>query len=40
MDLSSLEVVQAKIDEPWHWVFDPAAAKTSEADRVAISCQK
>jgi hypothetical protein len=31
--------VQAKIDEPWHWVFDPAAAKTSEADRVATSCQ-
>jgi hypothetical protein len=31
--------VQAKIDEPWHWVYDPAAAKTSEADRVATSCR-
>jgi len=31
--------VQAKIDEPWHWVYDPAAARTSEADRVATSCQ-
>ena len=32
--------IQAKIDEPWHWVYDPAAAKTAEADRVAISCQR
>jgi len=31
--------VQAKIDEPWHWVYDPDAAKTSQADRVATSCQ-
>ncbi|MBL6852217.1 MAG: D-alanyl-D-alanine carboxypeptidase family protein [Alphaproteobacteria bacterium] len=31
--------IQAKIDEPWHWVYDPGAAKTSEADRVATSCQ-
>lgn len=31
--------IQAKIDEPWHWVYDPDAAKTGEADRVATSCQ-
>lgn len=31
--------IQAKIDEPWHWVYDPAAARTNEADRVATSCQ-
>jgi hypothetical protein len=32
--------VQAKIDEPWHWVYDPvAAARTADADYVATSCQ-
>ena len=31
--------VQAKIDEPWHWVYDPGAARTAEADRVATSCE-
>jgi hypothetical protein len=32
--------VQAKIDEPWHWVYDPAAAQTADADYVATSCRK
>jgi hypothetical protein len=32
--------VQAKIDEPWHWVYDPDAAKRpADADYVATSCQ-
>jgi hypothetical protein len=32
--------VQAKIDEPWHWVYDPAAAgRAPDADYVATSCQ-
>ncbi len=32
--------VQEKIDEPWHWVYDPAAAARHEdADYVAKSCQ-
>ncbi len=32
--------VQAKIDEPWHWVYDPAAAsRPADADYVATSCQ-
>ncbi|MBV9420885.1 MAG: D-alanyl-D-alanine carboxypeptidase family protein, partial [Alphaproteobacteria bacterium] len=33
--------VQAKIDEPWHWVYDPDAAKRkADADYVATSCQR
>lgn len=32
--------VQAKIDEPWHWVYDPdAARRAADADYVATSCQ-
>lgn len=32
--------VQVGIDEPWHWVFDPAAARDpASAGRIAPSCR-